>query len=138
MSKGFEGHKVLSEFWHDRGGRRRINSGDPKIHEYAISGCFLGLCLICAALAGLSKSSNFVMTLMVGEKLLKIRLSSHPVVAVMIEACEIQSPSACMLDPLYMHDRPPCMHDRPPSACMLDPPSVYCSYWAIQSCRPTI
>ena len=32
------------------------------------------------------------MTLMVGGKLLKIRLSSHPVVAVMIEACGIQSP----------------------------------------------
>ena len=92
MNKRFEGHKVLSEFWHDRGGRRRINSGDPKIYDYAISGCFLGLCLICAALAGLSKSSNFVMTLMVGGKLLKIRLSSHPVVAVMIEACGIQSP----------------------------------------------
>ena len=83
---------VLSEFWHDRGGRRRINSGDSMAYEYAISGCFLGLCLICAALAGLSKSSNFVMTLMVDGKLLKIRLSSHPVVAVMIEACGIQSP----------------------------------------------
>ena len=83
---------VLSEFWHDRGGRRRINSGDPKIYEYAISGCFLGLCLICAALAGLSKSSNYVMTLMINGKLLKIRLSSHPVVAVMIEACGIQPP----------------------------------------------
>ena len=36
---------VLSEFWHDRGGRRRINSGDPMAYEYAISGCFLGLVL---------------------------------------------------------------------------------------------
>ena len=30
---------VLSEFWHDRGGRRRINSGDSMAYEYAIWGC---------------------------------------------------------------------------------------------------
>ena len=39
---------VLSEFWHDRGGRRRINSGDPMAYEDAISGCFLGLVLTSA------------------------------------------------------------------------------------------
>ena len=32
---------VLSEFWHDRGGRRRINSGDSMAYEYAIGGCIL-------------------------------------------------------------------------------------------------
>ena len=36
---------VLSEFWHDRDARRRINSGDPMAYEYAISGCFLGFVL---------------------------------------------------------------------------------------------
>ena len=39
---------VLSEFWDDWGGRRRINSGDPKTYEYAISGCFFGLVLTSA------------------------------------------------------------------------------------------
>ena len=32
---------VLSELWHDRGRRRRINSGDSMAYEYAISGRFL-------------------------------------------------------------------------------------------------
>ena len=39
MNKRFEGHKVLSEFWHDRGGRRRINNGDSMAYEYTIRGC---------------------------------------------------------------------------------------------------
>ena len=35
-----EGHKLgLSEFWHDRGERRPISSGDSMAYEYAIRGC---------------------------------------------------------------------------------------------------
>ena len=30
---------VLSEFWHDRGERRPISSGDSMAYEYAIRGC---------------------------------------------------------------------------------------------------
>ena len=42
MNKELRGTSwVQSEFWHDRGERRLISSGDSMAYEYAIRGCLV-------------------------------------------------------------------------------------------------